>query len=67
MWARVSLSFTKIILLPKQIKYPFWMSSTANYRGHIGVWQIESDSLFLNEILRWEHPEVLTLIAHLLS
>ncbi len=45
----------------KQIKYPFWMSSTANYRGHIGVWQIESDSLFLNEILRWEHPEVFDL------
>jgi len=40
-----------------QIKYPFWMSSTANYRGHIAIWQIKSDSLILNEILRWEHPE----------
>ncbi len=40
-----------------QIEYPFWMSSTANYRGHIAQWQLRTDSLILDEILRWEHPK----------
>jgi len=32
------------------IEYPFSMLSTANYRGHVAVWEISDDKLFLNEI-----------------
>lgn len=34
----------------KEIKYPFVMLSTANYRGHIATWEIENDVLLLTEI-----------------
>jgi len=32
------------------IEYPFTMLSTANYRGHIAIWDISDDKLFLKEI-----------------
>jgi hypothetical protein len=34
----------------KQIKYPFEMLHTANYRGHIATWIIENDRFYLKEI-----------------
>jgi hypothetical protein len=33
-----------------KIKYPFSWISTANYRGHIAVWVIDDNKLFLKEI-----------------
>ena len=30
--------------------YPFTMLSTANYRGHVAIWEIKGVRLFLNEI-----------------
>ncbi|MCU0392691.1 MAG: hypothetical protein MUE81_16395 [Thermoflexibacter sp.] len=33
------------------LKYPFSMLSTANYRGHIATWEIENNKLFLKEIM----------------
>ena len=32
------------------IDYPFSMLSTANYRGHVAVWKIYKDKLYLTEI-----------------
>ncbi len=32
------------------IKYPFEMISTANYRGHIAFWEIKNNKLFLKKI-----------------
>lgn len=32
------------------IDYPFAMLSTANYRGHVAIWEIKNDKLFLKEI-----------------
>lgn len=32
------------------IEYPFTMLSTANYRGHVAIWEISDDKLFLKEI-----------------
>lgn len=32
------------------IDYPFVMLSTANYRGHVAIWEIKNDKLFLKEI-----------------
>ncbi|MDH6308516.1 hypothetical protein M2451_000827 [Dysgonomonas sp. PFB1-18] len=32
------------------IKYPFTMLSTANYRGHIATWEIKDNKFLLNEI-----------------
>ncbi len=32
------------------IEYPFTMLSTANYRGHVAVWEISDSTLFLKEI-----------------
>jgi hypothetical protein len=32
------------------LKYPFSMLSTANYRGHIATWEIENNMLFLKKI-----------------
>lgn len=32
------------------IKYPFTMLSTANYRGHVAIWEISDDHLFLKAI-----------------
>ncbi len=32
------------------LNYPFTMLSTANYRGHIAVWSIEKEHLFLKEV-----------------
>jgi hypothetical protein len=34
----------------KHIDYPFEELSTANYRGHVAVWSIENNKLFLKEI-----------------
>lgn len=33
-----------------KIEYPFTMLSTANYRGHVAVWEISDEKLFLKEI-----------------
>ena len=32
------------------IEYPFRMLSTANYRGHVAIWEIVDDKLYLKEI-----------------
>lgn len=32
------------------IKYPFQMWHTANYRGHIAVWKIENDKFYITEV-----------------
>jgi len=32
------------------INYPFTMLSTANYRGHVAIWEILDNKLFLKEI-----------------
>lgn len=32
------------------IEYPFTMLSTANYRGHVAIWEISDQKLFLKEI-----------------
>lgn len=32
------------------IKYPFTMLHTANYRGHVAIWEIKDEKLFLKEI-----------------
>jgi len=32
------------------IEYPFTMLSTANYRGHVAIWEISDNTLFLKEI-----------------
>lgn len=32
------------------LEYPFVMLSTANYRGHVALWEIKDDKLFLKEI-----------------
>ncbi|SRR5690554_1239293 len=32
------------------IEYPFTMLHTANYRGHVAIWEISDDKLFLKEI-----------------
>ena len=32
------------------LEYPFTWSSTANYRGHIAIWEISDNKLFLKEI-----------------
>lgn len=32
------------------IEYPFAMLHTANYRGHVAVWEVSDDKLFLKEI-----------------
>lgn len=36
----------------ENLKYPFSIISTANYRGHIATWEIENDVLYLTKITR---------------